>query len=124
MIDTVSRRGYSGVTINALVRGAGMSKSTFYQHFGSKEECFLAAVDEIMRVVVAWMTGAFGSGDDVRAGTEAATRAMVEGAVAHPDAARLFVVNTTELGEGSIEARMRIATTLEAMAEGALSQGH
>lgn len=34
-------KGYEGTRISDIVAGAGLSKSTFYEHFGSKEECFI-----------------------------------------------------------------------------------
>ena len=38
----------AGTTLRELVRIAGVSKSTFYEHFESKQECFVATLDEIV----------------------------------------------------------------------------
>jgi len=35
-------KGYAEVTIADMVRQAGVSKRSFYEHFSSKEDCFLA----------------------------------------------------------------------------------
>lgn len=35
------RNGYQGTRVADIVTEAGLSKSTFYEHFGSKEDCFL-----------------------------------------------------------------------------------
>jgi AcrR family transcriptional regulator len=39
----VAEKGYAGATIDDVVRRAGVSKKTFYDHFADKEDCFLAA---------------------------------------------------------------------------------
>lgn len=36
-----ARKGYEGTRVADIVAEAGLSKSTFYEHFASKEECFL-----------------------------------------------------------------------------------
>ena len=40
---TVAEKGYAAATIDDIVRGAGVSKKTFYEHFDDKLGCFLAA---------------------------------------------------------------------------------
>ena len=51
MVEAVARHGYAGTTLRELVRLAGVSKTTFYEHFESKQECFLATFDEIITQV-------------------------------------------------------------------------
>lgn len=36
-----AQRGYQGTRISDIVAEAGLSKATFYEHFASKQECFL-----------------------------------------------------------------------------------
>jgi AcrR family transcriptional regulator len=40
-------KGYAAVTIADVVAEAGVSKRTFYEHFGSKESCLLACYQEL-----------------------------------------------------------------------------
>src|SRR4051794_13867842 len=47
-----ARAGFADATAEAIAREAGMSKATFYEHFGNKEECLLALFDAAMDVVV------------------------------------------------------------------------
>jgi AcrR family transcriptional regulator len=42
----IAKRGYSESSVNSIVEAAGLSKGTFYWHFKSKEELFLALVEE------------------------------------------------------------------------------
>src|SRR5262249_35091475 len=43
MLEAVEARGFAGTTIADVARHARVSKRTFYEHFDSKEACFLAA---------------------------------------------------------------------------------
>lgn len=41
----IAEKGSGGATIEAIVKLAGVSSVTFYEHFRDKEECFVAAFD-------------------------------------------------------------------------------
>ena len=43
MIRVVAERGYAAASVTDIVRAAGVSRSTFYELFTSKEACFLEA---------------------------------------------------------------------------------
>jgi AcrR family transcriptional regulator len=43
---SLDERGYDRTTVSAISGLAGVSKSDFYRHFASKDECFFAAYDE------------------------------------------------------------------------------
>jgi len=56
-------RGDEGLSVRALVARAGVSRRTFYELFGSREECLLAALDAFfveIRVVLAVVYGSGG----------------------------------------------------------------
>jgi AcrR family transcriptional regulator len=42
MAEVVQDKAYGAITIADIVRAAGVSKRSFYEHFDSKEACFLA----------------------------------------------------------------------------------
>jgi AcrR family transcriptional regulator len=42
MAEVVQEKAYGAITIADIVRAAGVSKRSFYEHFASKEACFLA----------------------------------------------------------------------------------
>ena len=42
----IAERGYGGASVDSIVEAAGLSKGTFYWHFESKEELFLALIEE------------------------------------------------------------------------------
>src|ERR687896_2755529 len=63
----VTERGYAAATIDDIVRGAGVSKKTFYEHFRDKLDCFLAAYeaasDELLARLREGQSGASGGPD-------------------------------------------------------------
>src|SRR3954447_16062528 len=76
---TVAEKGYAAATIDDIVRGAGVSKKTFYEHFDDKLGCFLAAYeaasDELYEHVRAAQEGGDGEWlERTRAGVHAYLR--------------------------------------------------
>jgi TetR/AcrR family transcriptional regulator len=49
VVEVVARRGYRRATIREIAGVAGISTRAFYQHYSSKEECFLCAHRRVMR---------------------------------------------------------------------------
>jgi AcrR family transcriptional regulator len=43
--EALDEKGYGGTTVAAVATRAGVSKSDFYAHFASKDQCFFAAYD-------------------------------------------------------------------------------
>lgn len=44
-VDVVAERGYPVTRVVDIIQRAGVSRKTFYELFGDKEDCFLAAFD-------------------------------------------------------------------------------
>ncbi len=91
MIEAVARHGYSGVTIRELVRLAGVSTHTFYEHFGCKEECLLATCELAMRRAARLVSSQRGGGA-LRERLLSAFGALAEEAVRRPCAVRLALL--------------------------------
>lgn len=49
--DCVAAKGYSATSVADIIGVAGVSRKTFYEHFGDKEACFLAAYDTGARAI-------------------------------------------------------------------------
>jgi AcrR family transcriptional regulator len=47
MVEAVADRGYAETRVVDVIERAGLSRKTFYELFGDKEDCFLAAYDEV-----------------------------------------------------------------------------
>ena len=102
-----ARNGYADATAEAIAREAGMSKATFYEHFGNKEECILALFDAAIDVVVAGIARAVGEhGADTPEGrVGAAVRVFLEVLAAFPDQAQTLLVEIIGAGPRAMERR-------------------
>lgn len=56
MADTVVERGYAGTRVADVIARAGVSRKTFYEHFRDLEDCFLAAYDRGVGVLLEELT--------------------------------------------------------------------
>lgn len=102
MIDCIDERGFVASTISDLVDRAGVSRRTFYEHFGNKEECLLAAYDVLFGELVRGIGDVeMGSGDWLTK-VEAVLGAIFEVTVRRPAAARLVCVELAAAGPPGI----------------------
>jgi AcrR family transcriptional regulator len=109
MIELVPRNGFAATTINELVALAGVSKSTFYEHFASKEDCFLAAFDGTIERVAQRVTEAYCRPERSRARLAAGFAEIMQMVVEEPETARFVVVESLTLGAPGIARRQRAA---------------
>ena len=45
LVAVVAEKGYEGTRVEDLLELSGVSRSAFYEHFGDKQDCLLAAVE-------------------------------------------------------------------------------
>jgi AcrR family transcriptional regulator len=115
IVEAVSRQGYEGVTVGELVALAGVSKSAFYRQFAGKEECFLAAYEEIVAQGATRIEAAYRAGEGLRGGMEAGFGELIEIVSGQTAAARFVFVDSLSLGRAANEARERTAARYEAV---------
>ena len=96
ILDAVERliaeRGCTGVSIEAIVKAAGVSSVTFYEFFDEKEACFVAAFDRAIDAAAAELrraaTGELSWPEQISTGL----RALLAMVAAEPARARLCLV--------------------------------
>jgi AcrR family transcriptional regulator len=105
--QVVAAHGYEEATVADVVRAAGVSRSTFYELFPSKEACFLAAyrsgvdaLDDRIRAAV-HAAGPAGWRAQLRAGI----RAYLDALAADPALARTFLHEVHAAGPEALDAR-------------------
>lgn len=98
--DSLQEYGYDGTTVAAISSTAGVSKSDFYRHFGSKDECFLCAYDEAVEGLRADVVSACTGEEDWAAGVCAGLGAALGGLAADPGQANLLLVEGLRAGPG------------------------
>jgi AcrR family transcriptional regulator len=115
MVEAVARHGFAGTTLRELVTLAGVSKSTFYEHFESKQDCFLATFDEIVAEVGERVGRAYREPGDFRARLVAGLATFMDLAVEEPASARLTAVESLTLGAAGVAHRERGSQSFELM---------
>jgi len=108
MTEAVAQRGFARVTVADVIRGAGVSRETFYEHFRDKEECFLAALDGAAELLAQHVGGAFAEAD-VAAPVDrldAVLGAYLETMASEPAAARTFLIEVYAAGDAAIARRV------------------
>lgn len=94
--------GYQKTTVSIIGQRAAVSKSDFYKHFSSKDDCFIAAydaaVDRIREQLLAACEGA--EGKDWPDRVAAAIKALLEQFDADPALASIVLVEGLRAGRG------------------------
>lgn len=88
----VAVRGYRATTITGVVKSASVSTRDFYEHFDSKEECFIAAFDAVRDHLETLVLDAAAAEPDWPRQVIAALTVSLEFFAGDPDLARLCLI--------------------------------
>jgi AcrR family transcriptional regulator len=109
MASAVAAKGYAGTTVADVVGGAGVSRKTFYEHFRDKEDCFLAAFDAGVQLLVdAVERATLDAEGEWREHIRAGVRAYLSALSAAPDFARTFLIEVLAAGPHALERRAEV----------------
>jgi AcrR family transcriptional regulator len=108
MIELVAEYGYEAVTVSEVVRRARVSPRSLYEHFGDKDECFLATYDAIALRSARRVATAHGGERDWRRRLGLALGAWTSGIACEPKMARLALIEAFAGGPAALQ-RMRHA---------------
>lgn len=103
MIGVVNEQGVVASTISDLVKRAGVSRRSFYEHFENKEECLLATYDALLARLTERIIESYRPEAPWREQIEAVVRALFDMASERPDAAKLVCVEMGAAGPIGIE---------------------
>jgi AcrR family transcriptional regulator len=103
LAEAIAENGYSGTTIAHITRHAAVSRRTFYEHFSSKDECFVAAYATVMEQLQERVSAGFESSEDWPHAVRAGIAAMLEFLAAEPHLARLCMVEALVAGPVVVE---------------------
>ncbi|HYM46338.1 MAG TPA: TetR/AcrR family transcriptional regulator [Solirubrobacteraceae bacterium] len=102
--------GYSELTDPQIAQFAGISTEAFHKQFRSKEECFLAVVDEFARETLGVVEAASAKASSWPEAVHIAARTFINHIVAHPALLRMTFVDLFEVGPGMID---RMTTSVD-----------
>jgi AcrR family transcriptional regulator len=93
MLRATGELGYREVSVQDVLERAGVSRPTFYEHFGNKEDCFLAAFDAAAARLRARLASAAESGEDWRERLRLSLEELLRFVVEDHDAAMSLIVD-------------------------------
>lgn len=105
MARVVAERGYAAATVADVVRAAGVSRSTFYEQFASKEALFLETYRHGVDVLVARVEAAVAGAPDWRAQLRLGVRAYLSTLADEPVFARAYLLEVHAAGPAALDAR-------------------
>ncbi|HEX2312125.1 MAG TPA: TetR/AcrR family transcriptional regulator [Thermomonospora sp.] len=118
MAEVMAEKGYAATSVEDVLRRAGVSRLSFYRLFGSKLDCFMAALDRSAGLLLQRIAEALGA-DGARGGDpleryERAAAVYFEALEAEWSSTRLCLVETFAAGPRAVAHRDRFH---EVMAE-------
>ena len=108
MAEAVAEKGYATTTVADVVARAGVSRKTFYEHFADKEECFLAAFDTGVELLLAAIASADADTGGWLALMRARVRAYLETLASEAAFARTFLIEVFAAGPLALERRAQV----------------
>jgi AcrR family transcriptional regulator len=108
LVDAVSRKGYVATTVADIIAGAAVSRTTFYQQFKDKEDCFLAAYQRGGEAQFRKVVEAVESAADPLEQLKRNVRAYLAALVEYPACARGFLLEVTAAGPRAMAIREAI----------------
>ena len=118
MAVAVSRDGYGNTTVGDVVRIAGTSRRTFYEHFADRQSCFLALGDAISDYLLDLVEAAGARTADLswREGLARELDVYFEAMTINPGLTRAFLLELFGMGrEGLAHRRAVVARTARVM---------
>ena len=108
MGDVVAEKGYAAATVADVVRAAGVSRTTFYEQFRSKEDCFVEAYEHgVTSLLDAIRSAVRATSGDWRDQLRAGMRAYLDALAADRTFARTYLLEIHAAGEAALDARAR-----------------
>jgi AcrR family transcriptional regulator len=114
--QVVSRKGYPATTIADITEHAGVSRRTFYDQFTDKQDCFLAAYEDVSERLLAAVRQAYTACDgpwpeQVRC----ALAALLSLFAAQPALARMSIIDVLAAGPRALQARDALINSFSAL---------
>jgi len=107
MAYVVAEEGFSNTTVSRVCARANLPRRSFYIEFESREDCFLALMEEGLRSTVELISAAFGAAETWQEGIRQALAALLVFFESEPALARSLIVEFLAAGAEALEFRER-----------------
>jgi AcrR family transcriptional regulator len=113
MVACVVEKGYDATRVADLVQLSGISRSAFYRQFADKQECFLAAAEELIQPTLEIMAHAEERGGTPEERMRGALEAFLRLIVAQPAASKMCFVEIYAVGLEAVDLILRTMGVFE-----------
>lgn len=103
LIESIVEVGYQNTTVADIVRRAKTSRRTFYEHFASREECFVALLTTVTAQHVRGIARAVDQQATWRVQVRQAVEAWIASYEAHPELMLAWIRDVPTLGTAARE---------------------
>lgn len=114
---TTAENGYAKTTIAQITAAASVSRRSFYEHFADKAECFIAAFDVLDSHLVELATEAAAAETEWPDRVAVILISQLHYFAAHPQFARLYMIEAVSVGEAMNSRREERAKRLISLLE-------
>ena len=130
MAQAMAEKGYVATSVADVIKGAGVSRETFYQQFSSKLDCFMGTFDAVGELLFAHLNEVIANVDrsePAHVRFERLFRAYIDTLASQPAFARVFTVEVYAAGPDAMRRRaalqLRIADALVAVLDADTEHG-
>lgn len=123
MASMAATKGLAAVTIADVVREAGVSKRTFYEHFESKDACFLTLYRAVSMNALKTLRDSVSADKPWQQQLEQALQAYLTHIAASPDLLRTLFIEIHHLGAAGEWARRDVMAALASFMVETLRRG-
>lgn len=111
-VELGTERGFAPLTLADIVRRAGVARSTFYEYFADKEECFMEAFDYAAGRVQASVLALELSPADAASPVPAYINKLLQLCIEEPGLVRLVCADAEALGPAAAERQRAVRDRL------------
>jgi AcrR family transcriptional regulator len=115
IVDVTSLVGYAAMSVEDIIGTAGVSRRTFYDHFKSKEDAFIAALDAVGTDLVERMRSATANSQDFAGCVRSCLGTFLFFLADEPRYADLLIVEAMAAGPAAIERRNKLLKAFSEM---------
>lgn len=108
MAQAVAARGYADTTIADIVREAGVSRRTFYEHFSTRADCLIALYEAASHNALRVLQEVIDPSRDWQVQVERALTAYLQALARNPVLLRTLFIDILSLGNPGLAARRRV----------------
>lgn len=108
MGSAVATKGYAAVTIADIVREAGVSRRTFYEHFASRSDCLIALYEAASERALTVLRSALDPERSWQEQLESVLAAYLASLASNPALLRTLYIEIWGLGPPGLAARRRV----------------